>query len=142
MLQSDGPIIAATMMFQYLYISTAPDLSLGKVDAILETSRRNNQALGVTGLLLYNGNNFMQLLEGEPSALSALMRRIGTDSRHSGVSMLHSGKVAERICGEWAMKRLYFGDNYAERHEKLNQDLPAALDSLVRQVILNFAVLN
>lgn len=130
------------MISQYVYISTALDLSRDEVDAILETCARNNAALGVTGLLLYNGRNFLQLLEGERVALDALMAKIEVDSRHAGVSMLHSGEVEARVCPDWAMKRIAIAEAIEVRQERINQDLPEDLDPIVRQIVLNFAVLN
>lgn len=130
------------MLSQYLYISTAPSLSRDEVDAILATSARNNPARDVTGLLLYNGRNFLQLLEGEKGELDALMARISEDSRHSGVSILHSGEVAERTCPKWSMKRVIIAESVANRRQLLEQDLPEGLDGEVRRMILNFAVLN
>ena len=58
------------MLSQYLYISTAPTLPREEVDAILAASARNNPERGITGLLLFNGRNFLQLLEGEESAVA------------------------------------------------------------------------
>jgi hypothetical protein len=130
------------MLSQYLYISTAPSLSRDEVDAILATSARNNPARGVTGLLLYNGRNFLQLLEGEKSEVDALMARISKDSRHSGVSVLYNADIEVRRCPEWAMKRVLIAESVANRRQLLEQDLPQDLDGEVRKMILNFAVLN
>lgn len=130
------------MLSQYLYISTAPSLSRDEVDAILATSARNNPARGVTGLLLYNGRNFLQLLEGEKAEVDALMARISEDSRHSGVSVLHNTDIEARRCPEWAMKRVLIAESVANRRQLLEQDLPQDLDGDVRKMILNFAVLN
>jgi hypothetical protein len=38
----------------------------------LEQSRENNLRLDVTGMLLYKGGNFMQMLEGEKDAVLGL----------------------------------------------------------------------
>ena len=130
------------MISQFLYISTAPSLTREDVDAILEASARNNPARGVTGLLLYNGRNFLQFLEGDHADLVALMGRIGTDSRHSGVSILHSATSSLRACPNWAMKRIPIAESASERKANLDRDLPLSLEPIVRQMMLNFAVLN
>ena len=62
------------MIKQYLYISTAPGLSDEEVDAIVDQSARNNTANAVTGLLFYNGRNFLQLFEGDEKTVDALMK--------------------------------------------------------------------
>ncbi|MFW5633462.1 MAG: BLUF domain-containing protein [Erythrobacter sp.] len=130
------------MLNQYLYISTAPNLSREEVEAILGASARNNPERGITGLLLYNGRNFLQLLEGEESALVALMVRIGNDPRHTGVSVLVRKAISQRSCPGWAMKRVLIAESVAGRREVLERELPAGLDEETRRIILNFACLN
>ena len=130
------------MLIQYLYISTAPDLTREEVDEILASSARNNPDRGVTGLLLYNGRNFLQLLEGEEAKLVALMTRIAHDPRHSGVSMLGRREVEERACPNWAMQRIFVADSVEKRRKALNEELPEGLNAETRKLIMNFAVLN
>ena len=130
------------MLSQCLYISTAPSLSREDVDAILDASARNNPEHGITGLLLYNGRNFLQLLEGEVEDIEALMERIGKDPRHTGVSILHVGTIGERVCPDWAMKRVIIADSISNRRQSLEEELPEGLHEDLRKMILNFAVLN
>jgi hypothetical protein len=130
------------MLSQYLYISTAPNLARDAVEAILHASVRNNAERGVTGLLLYNGRNFLQLLEGEDSVLLALMGRITRDPRHSGVSVLDHREIETRACPVWAMKRVFIAESVAKRREALDEELPATLDEETRRMIMNFACLN
>lgn len=130
------------MLSQYLYISTAPTLPREEVDSILATSARNNPARGITGLLLFNGRNFLQLLEGEEEEVAGLMETITADPRHAGVSVLDRRGIAERTCPDWAMKRVLIAESIANRREMLERDLPQGLDPEVRKMIVNFAVLN
>ena len=130
------------MLSQYLYISTAPTLPREEVESILATSARNNPERGITGLLLFNGRNFLQLLEGEESEVAGLMERITQDPRHSGVSVLDRRTIADRACPDWAMKRVMIAESIASRREMLERDLPLELDPEVRKMIVNFAVLN
>jgi Sensors of blue-light using FAD len=130
------------VLSQFLYISTAPTLPREEVESILATSARNNPERGITGLLLFNGRNFLQLLEGEESEVAALMERITQDPRHSGVSVLDRRAIAERACPDWAMKRVMIAESIASRRDMLERDLPLELDPEVRKMIVNFAVLN
>lgn len=130
------------MLSQYLYISTAPTLPREEVDAILAASARNNPERGITGLLLFNGRNFLQLLEGEEGELTALMETITADPRHSGVSVLDRRMIDQRACPDWAMKRVLIAESIESRREMLERDLPQGLDPEVRKMIVNFAVLN
>ncbi|QLP96809.1 MAG: BLUF domain-containing protein [Rhodoblastus sp.] len=50
-------------MKRVVYVSTAaPDLSEDAVKAIAEDAQRNNQRRGLTGLMAFNGLNFIQAL--------------------------------------------------------------------------------
>ena len=129
-------------MRQYVYVSTAEQLSQDDVTAILDSCRRNNAGRGVTGLLLYNGRNFLQLLEGSGDELDWVMRRIELDSRHHGISRLYDEPASERACPDWLMKRIALGDPGAARRERLEAELPTTLDPHLRRMILNFALLN
>lgn len=130
------------MLSQYLYISTAPSLPREDVDAIIAASARNNPARGITGFLLFNGRNFLQLLEGEEEAVAALMETITADPRHSGVSVIDRRDIAQRACPDWAMKRVMIAESIDTRREMLENDLPGGLDPEVRKMIVNFALLN
>lgn len=130
------------MISQYVYISTAQGLSREEIDAILDTCARNNVEQGVTGLLLYNGRNFLQLLEGDKGALDQLMATIEVDPRHAGVSVLHKGEVETRVCPDWAMKRIAIAEAIEVRQQGLERELPSAIDPGIRKIVLNFAMLN
>lgn len=87
------------MIRQVVYLSTARS-SDSDVAAILETARRKNGELGITGLLAHGGNMFLQIVEGAPEAIEALMARIAADPRHRSVRVLQDVSVAEReFCG-------------------------------------------
>ncbi len=127
---------------QFCYISTAPALSDKEVEGIVEHAARNNAGRGVGGFLLYNGRNFLQLLEGESPVLLLLMSRIMADSRHTGVLKMEDVEIDERVFTEWNMRRIRLVDTVADRRAKLEEQLPANLDRCVRRIVNNFAVLN
>ena len=102
----------------------------------------NNRERQVTGLLLYNGRNFLQLLEGDVEDLSWVMRRIEADPRHNGVSIMEDIAVTERACPDWLMRHIHIADDVSERRAKLDAQLPEKLDPNLRRIMLNFASLN
>jgi hypothetical protein len=96
-------------MYMAVYVSSAVELfSEQQLEALLETSRENNRKLDITGMLLYKGGNFMQLLEGPKDAVTGLLAKIHSDSRHRGMIMLLQEDHAEHEFKDWAMgfKRL------------------------------------
>jgi hypothetical protein len=96
------------MAYQLVYVSSASSpLTRPELDDILRTSHRKNAALGVSGALLYAGGNWMQVLEGEESAVESLFESINADPRHHGVLVLIRGHQQPRQFREWSMA---FGD--------------------------------
>ncbi|WP_025051465.1 BLUF domain-containing protein [Sulfitobacter noctilucae] len=73
------------------------------VDHLIETCQRNNGRLNVSGLLHYNGDHFLQVLEGGRVEVSALYHRIARDSRHSNIILLSCSDVRERMFPTWSM---------------------------------------
>lgn len=91
-------------MFYLVYVSMAAD-NLSKEDrlAILATSREHNAKLGITGMLLFKDDNFMQVLEGEEATVRELYERIKLDPRHRGIVTLVEGHREERRFADWSM---------------------------------------
>ena len=91
-------------MHRLLYISTArEELTPTEIDTLLTTSRRNNAAVGVTGLLVVGGRRFLQALEGPEAAVRATFERIGRDPRHFAVVKFADGAIASRSFAGWNM---------------------------------------
>jgi hypothetical protein len=91
-------------MIRLIYVSQARrDLTESDLQAILATSRRTNQALGITGILTYHPHGFMQCLEGEREAVEKIYARILCDSRHTEVKTLAYDTIDKRLFPLWAM---------------------------------------
>lgn len=70
---------------------------------ILLKAHDRNEMMGITGLLLYRGREFMQLLEGPAGSVSELYQRIRKDPLHSHVTTLLDEQTDERLFGDWRM---------------------------------------
>ena len=91
-------------MFFLVYVSAAVTwFSEAELRALLMRSRATNAAAGITGMLLYKDGNFMQVLEGEESAVLTLQARIAADPRHRGMVTIDSGPLAARQFADWSM---------------------------------------
>lgn len=92
-------------MIRLVYVSTA-NFELGEADlkAILEVAESRNAAADITGLLVYNGRNFMQALEGDSASVLKLMGKISDDPRHSGVVVVVQDEIGERAFPDWSMR--------------------------------------
>ncbi|WP_018261940.1 BLUF domain-containing protein [Methylobacterium sp. WSM2598] len=80
-----------------------PDEAEAAIVQILAASRRNNEAAGVTGALMFNAGAFAQVLEGPRRSVEATFERIQRDLRHSDVTVLQCGPVEARGFANWAM---------------------------------------
>jgi hypothetical protein len=89
-------------MLQVVYISTAKHAEVD-LPSILQSSQRNNRRDGVTGLLFGNGTRFLQVLEGEPDKVEAIMARIAKDPRHRAIVTLSRRTITTREFGHWSM---------------------------------------
>jgi hypothetical protein len=91
-------------LIQHIYVSTARVAAdLATLEDILSVSVRNNAPVGITGMLLYAGGTYMQILEGEEEAVNATHLRIERDSRHFGIIVLEHAPIAERSFSQWTM---------------------------------------
>lgn len=92
------------MLVRFAYASRAAHTLSAKVtEAILEKSRAKNPALGITGILCYSGDVFIQVLEGGRDEVCELFNAIVRDDRHTHVRILAFEEIRERkFCG-WTM---------------------------------------
>jgi len=91
-------------MIRLLYLShAAQSISDEQVKDILQSSRRNNPALGITGVLVHGGGQFMQILEGPEHEVLRLYVKIMGDSRNSNCQIIHISPANERMFKEWSM---------------------------------------
>ena len=74
-----------------------------EVRQILAASQRNNEAVGVTGALMFNAGAFAQVLEGPRAGVEATFERIQRDLRHSDVTVLQCGPAESRGFANWSM---------------------------------------
>ncbi|MGI9211145.1 MAG: BLUF domain-containing protein [Methylococcaceae bacterium] len=91
-------------MYSLVYVSLEihPMTDSDLVD-ILTIARGKNLTLDITGLLLYRGGFFMQLLEGPEDAVDALYERVRRDERHSDVLLIYKENIVEREFPGWSM---------------------------------------
>jgi hypothetical protein len=114
-------------VIELIYASTAHDkLSECELRDLLDVSRRNNAAAGITGMLLYRDGNFLQILEGGREAVHALLDRIKADRRHFGVMVVLETEIERRSFDGWSMgfRALEPGEN-AEADDLFSLTAPA-----------------
>ena len=92
------------MLVRLLYASRASSPTDASVyDSILEQSRVRNPKLGITGILCFSENLFIQVLEGGRDEVCELYNTIVRDGRHQHVRILGFEEIRERRFGSWTM---------------------------------------
>jgi hypothetical protein len=87
-----------------IYVSSAiQEQSDADLDAILASAVRNNSKNDITGMLLYAGGNFLQVIEGEKEAIDKTFSFIEKDSRHHGIIVIERGEIQQRSFIQWNM---------------------------------------
>lgn len=92
------------MLVRLLYASRpATPLSAAILDEILAQSRTNNPQQGITGILCFSDNIFIQVLEGGRDEVCETYNKIVRDNRHREVRILTYDEISERRFGGWTM---------------------------------------
>ena len=126
-----------------MYTSWAsPGLRSPEVESILASARTNNPLQGLSGVLIFNGSHFLQILEGVEPAINELVVRLKGDKRHSNMSIRDERWITNRTFPDWAMAYLLLNNNQfvgeAEVERMLSRDLPEPLRNLIRGLTHSF----
>lgn len=82
---------------------------------IVRKAHVRNEALGITGALIFTGVYFAQVIEGPFQSVDRLLTRIMLDPRHCDLHVVDRIQVKERSFDTWKMA--YLGPSrYIHRH--------------------------
>jgi len=92
-------------MIRLIYVSklSSDALSSDDLTQILTVAQRNNAAANVSGFLLFNYRNFLQVLEGPSEAVTHIYEKIKQDPRHHDLTLIESRAVKQREFSHWRM---------------------------------------
>lgn len=91
-------------MYELIYTSAAKQLfDPVQLSSLLKKARAANSQRGVTGILLYQGGSFLQVLEGAEEDVRAVYDHVATDPRHWRLSVLRQGPIEKRNFENWSM---------------------------------------
>jgi len=108
------------------------DLQASDLEAIHRTARETNALDGITGLLIFNGTHFLQIIEGAPNAIDELVEKLRRDPRHSGLEVRDEREISERSFPDWSMELVRVSASYFEAKETVSDRLPTNLSDPVR----------
>jgi Sensors of blue-light using FAD len=91
-------------IFQLTYVSTAAiEFGAGDLIKLLIEARDSNHEHHITGILIYENERFLQVLEGDINEVKTLYQNICRDGRHHHIKTIASKTVAKREYPKWAM---------------------------------------
>jgi hypothetical protein len=119
------------------YTSFAPlDLTAEDLEAIHRTASQVNALEGISGLLVFNGTHFLQIIEGAPDAVADLVERLRRDPRHSALEIRDEREIEKRSFGGWSMELVRVSGSFLEAKETIRNRLPASVSDPVRDRVI------
>jgi hypothetical protein len=112
------------------------DLDASDLEAIHRAAREVNGLEGISGLLVFNGTHFLQIIEGAPDAIDQLVERLRRDPRHSGFEVRDERSVEQRSFGDWTMELVLVSGSYMEARGTLSARLPPSVQPGIRERIV------
>jgi EAL domain-containing protein (putative c-di-GMP-specific phosphodiesterase class I) len=129
------------MLFTLIYRSRLQKpLSSGELQRLEAQARLSNARLQVTGVLLFDGDYFLQALEGPQAAVEAVFERIARDPRHDRIVTLLRDWAPSQRFSAWGMQLLdgTTGDGGAALRRWLDTHLKRAPDHRAFRVVEAF----
>jgi hypothetical protein len=99
---NEGPLTRIVYISQCNIPGTPAEVA-SQVQRIVDHAQVYNSKNNITGLLLFSGSHFAQVLEGPSHNVKTLFESIETDNRHSNSQTLVNHEVDARAFGKWDM---------------------------------------
>ena len=112
------------------------DLDASDLETIHRTAREFNAIEGITGLLIFNGTRFLQIIEGTPQAIDDLVERLRRDPRHSGFEIREERTIETRNFPAWSMELVRVSGSYFEARDSVADRLPDGLAPAVHDRVM------
>lgn len=93
-----------TNLHHIIYTSTCDHtFTDGELIDLLNKSKLNNKANGITGILICSNKNVFQVIEGTEESLNKLYVKLEDDTRHHSLIKLADKPIPYRSFTEWTM---------------------------------------
>lgn len=92
------------MLVRLIYASrSCQPIKSELIRQILDAAHQHNAEHGITGVLCYGDDVFVQALEGGRAEVNALYQRISRDARHRELTLLSYEEIDQREFACWSM---------------------------------------
>ena len=131
------------MLLKSLTYTSIARLDLVEDDliAIHRTARDLNALDGITGLLVFNGTRFLQIIEGAENAVDDLLERLRRDPRHSALEVRDERSIDQRSFADWSMELVKVKSDYFDARRTIAGRLPEGTPAAVREHIFRMTEL-
>jgi hypothetical protein len=108
------------------------DLQEADLEDIYRTAREQNALDGITGLLVFNGTHFLQIIEGSEAAIEDLIEKLRKDERHTGFEIRDRRKVDTRSFPGWSMELVRVKASYFEARDTIADRIPESVPEAIQ----------
>lgn len=108
------------------------DLQSSDLEDIHRSARELNALDGITGLLVFNGTHFLQIIEGAHNAIADLLERLRRDPRHTGLEVRDERRIAKRSFPDWSMELVRVNASYFKARDAIADRLPDTVPEAIK----------
>jgi hypothetical protein len=112
------------------------DLTARDLEDIHRTAVELNALDGITGILVFNGTRFLQVIEGSEKAIDELMERLRRDRRMAAVEVRDERRIEAPSFPDWSMELVRVSASYFEARDTVGDRIPPGVDAGVRDYLL------
>lgn len=99
-------------LYFLMYVSRSKvPMTEGELMEMLRPIQHHNRLNGISGCLIHQDGEFIQLLEGKQQELHALRDRIRADKRHEDFRIVAEGPLHRRAFNDWGMVLHHLGSD-------------------------------
>jgi hypothetical protein len=91
-------------MKQLIYASTATQtVNFDVIKDILTQCVAKNNEFGISGMMIFDGKQFLQCIEGNEAEINQLKENIFNDPRHQDIHLIGVKDITVRLFSQWCM---------------------------------------
>ena len=115
------------------------DLGDSELAEIHQTARHFNALDAISGLLLFDGSRFLQIVEGTEDAVDNLVERLRMDPRHSAFEIRDERYMEQRSFPDWSMELVRVSAGFRGAKDEVARILPPAVAAPVRDLVIRMS---
>lgn len=118
------------------------EVDYSELAKIIDKATKHNSSKGITGLLIFGDDRFLQVLEGGREQVNELYGKIVRDKRNKKNVVLSYEEILEREFSDWSMRLLMLTQKNKElllKYSRAEKFEPESLNSKTAMALLRDA---